>query len=78
MIFLKYAAPYSKIKLFADNTNIFFSDSDPEKLFSIANLNLTKLCEQLTANKLHLNLYKTCYSIFGQDIKDSNTTRLSK
>jgi len=73
---IQYAAPDSKIKLFADDTNIFFSDSDPEKLFSVANLNLTKLCEWFTANKLHLNLDKTCYSIFGQDIKDSSTIRL--
>ena len=53
------------VKLFADDTNLFFHCKHPEELYTIANTSLVQLSEWITVNKLHLNLDKTCYNISG-------------
>ena len=62
---IQYAVPDAKLKLFADDTNLFLHNSDSVKLFSIANACMVQLSEWFNANRLSLNLNKTCYSLFG-------------
>jgi len=45
--------------------NLFFHCKHPEELYTIANTSMVQLSEWVTVDKLHLNLDKTCYSIFG-------------
>ena len=54
-----------KFILFADDTNLFFSDDDLWKLMSSVNTELIKLSEWFKSNKLSLNIKKTNYIIFG-------------
>lgn len=51
--------------LFADDTNVFHSESDVNKLTATLNNELTKLSIWFKANKLSLNAKKTKYMIFG-------------
>jgi hypothetical protein len=62
---IQYAVPDAKLKLFADDTNLFLHNSDSVKLFSVANACMVQLSEWFNANRLSLNLNKTCYSLFG-------------
>ena len=50
--------------MFADDTNLFFSDNCYNKLFRVANEELTNVDHWLTANKLTLNISKTNYIMF--------------
>ena len=71
LLFLLYindlpnSLPEEKIKLFADDTNLFVSAKTIKELESKANLHLLSLDNWLKANKLHLNIDKTCYSVFS-------------
>jgi len=71
LLFLLYikdiynAIPNAKVKLFADDTNLFLYDKNLTSLFSSANENLKCLHKWFVANKLSLNVTKTCYSVFG-------------
>ena len=71
LLFLLYindlpnSIPGGKIKLFADDTNLFVSAKTTNELESKANLYLRNLDNWLKANKLHLNIDKTCYSAFS-------------
>ena len=58
--------------LFADDTSIFYSNSDPNKLQSILNVKLPYFDVWLKCNKLSVNLIKTNYIIFK-----SRQTKLS-
>ena len=49
-----------QMKLFADDTNLFLHSNDPKKLFAEANVSMTQLSEWFAANRLSLNLNKTC------------------
>jgi len=49
---------------FADDTNLFYSDKNINKLFEIVNKEIKHVCEWFQANKLSLNLKKTKYLIF--------------
>ena len=49
---------------FADDTNILYADNNLKSLEDIGNLELRKLCDWLTANKLTLNIKKTNFVIF--------------
>ena len=60
-----YAAPGTKIKLFADDTNLFLSDKNFNNLYKKASQSLHQLFEWFVANKLSLSVDKTCYSFFG-------------
>ena len=66
---IQYAVPNAKLKLFADDTNLFLHNSDPAKLFDSANTSMSQLSKWFTTNGLSLNLSKTCYSIFGTKLK---------
>ena len=50
--------------LFTDDTNLLFADKNLKSLETTMNLELSKVCEWLTANKLSLNIKKTNFVIF--------------
>ena len=50
--------------MFADDTNLFISDSNIEKFFETRNEELRKEANWFKANKLSLNISKTKYSLF--------------
>ena len=50
-------------RIFADDTNMFFSTRDPEQLQSIINEELGKVLKSCAANMLSINLKKTNYMI---------------
>ena len=52
--------------LFADDTTFQVSDTDPDKLFEIANSELQKASVWFTANKLTLNVKKTKFMLFSE------------
>ena len=70
LLFLLYindvsnAIPELKVKLFADDTNIFIFNNNIETMFTDANLALSKLNTWFNVNKLVLNTEKTQYCIF--------------
>ena len=53
-----------KIKLFADDTNIYVTGKTLNQLEEEANERISLINRWLTANKLHLNMEKTCYTVF--------------
>lgn len=53
-----------KLKLFADDTNMFLFGSDLKLLESKANLCIENIVDWFTANKLSVNVDKTCYTLF--------------
>ena len=61
--------------LFADDTNLFFSHSNPNTLVEIVNSELQKTIQWIRANRLSLNLQKTKYILFSNSI-DSLPTDL--
>ena len=54
----------SKIKLFADDSNLFVVSDNLHNLFNIANSELSFLSQWIRANKLYINYDKTNYMIF--------------
>ena len=64
--------PELKVKLFADDTNIFLFNRDINILFIEANLALEKINSWFNANKLIINIEKTHYCIFNRhnNLKD--------
>ena len=58
------AVPSHKLRLFADDSNIFVSDINPRSLKCQMISVLTKMDEWFRANKLTINMSKTKYSIF--------------
>ena len=50
--------------IFANDTNILYADNNLKSLEDIVNLELRKLCDWLTANKLTLNIKETNFVIF--------------
>ena len=68
-----------KFILFADDTNIFYTNKSYNKLFSVVNEELCKLSEWFRLNKLTLNVSKTNYMLFGRKQRlasDSNKLRI--
>ena len=55
---IQYAVPNAKIRLFADDTNLFFHNNDFANLFGTANISMSQLSEWFIANRLGLNLKK--------------------
>jgi len=53
------------VKLFADDTNIFVSGQSIDEVTAVANMCISKLNTWFLANKLSLNLDRTCFSVFG-------------
>ena len=58
------AVPGEKLRLFADDTNLFVVSKTAKELNSLANIQLNKLNHWLLANKLHLSIEKTSYTAF--------------
>ena len=50
--------------MFADDTNLFISDSNIGSLFETMNEELRKVANWFKASKLSLNIVKTKYSLF--------------
>ena len=51
-------------KMFANDTNLFYSNKDINTLFKIANDELNEINEWFRANKLSINAGKTKYMFF--------------
>jgi len=62
--------------LFADDTNLFLYNTDVDKLFEIANMNMSQLSDWFTVNRLNLNLDKTRYSTFHINCVELNKFKL--
>jgi hypothetical protein len=71
LLFLLYindmpnAVPGEKLRLFADDTNLFITGKTLADLNILANTLLNQIDSWLIVNKLHLSIEKTCYSIFS-------------
>ena len=50
--------------MFADDTNLFYSNKDINALFKVANEELNEINEWFKANKLSINAGKTKYIYF--------------
>ena len=62
--------------LFADDTTFQVSDTDPNKLFNIANSELEKASVWFSANKLTLNVKKTKFMLFSDKQFDIGNNKL--
>ena len=56
--------------MFADDTNLFYEHSDLKTLFSLVNQELQKINEWSEANKLSVNVEKTKYSLFHNQVQE--------
>ena len=66
-----------KFILFADNTNIFFSNKNHKFVFDNLNKELDNLSVWFKTNKLSLKVKKTNYSVFGEkNIMNNNSNCL--
>ena len=72
------AVPGEKLKLFADDTNLFVQGPDICHASDHASLLLSKLHCWFVANKLTLSLPKTCYTVFGKNRKDNCVLKLMR
>ena len=61
-----------KFILFADDTNIFFTDNNVTNCVSKLNAELLKLNKWFLLNKLSLNIAKTNFIVFGKFNNDKN------
>ena len=70
LLFLLYINDFSKCSdlfdshIFADDTNLFYSNSNLAELESVVNYNLKMVSDWLMANKVSLNIDKTNFIIF--------------
>lgn len=60
------------IKLYADDTNVFYYGSDVKRLFSDAQSDIYKIVKWCTNNKLTINELKTNYIVFCKPSTKSN------
>ena len=54
--------------IFADDTNIFYLNDDPDTLVNVVNEELSKLNTWFKINKLSLNVSKSNFMIFGNKV----------
>ena len=59
-------------RIFADDTNMFYSSKDPEQLQSVINEELGKVLKFCAANMLSINFKKTNYMIITTPKKKTN------
>ena len=59
-------------RIFADDTNMFYSSKDPEQLQSVVNEELGKVLKFCAANMLSINFKKTNYMIITSPNKKTN------
>jgi len=62
-----------KLKLFADDTNLFVAASSLAAANSSANNSINCLNSWFVANKLSLNIEKTCYMVFPPDTNKNSS-----
>ena len=76
LLFLLYVndiyklAPVFSFTLYADDTNILYSDKDLTKIHNVVNDNLKKVCHWFKGNKLSVNSKKCIiilYSVAQED-----------
>ena len=58
--------------MFADDTNLFYTEENIKTLFDIVNIELQKISQWFISNKLSLNVTKTKYSFFHKPSKKDN------
>jgi hypothetical protein len=81
LLFLVYvndignSVPDAKVKLFADDTNLFVSHENIGTLNDKVNCDTGLLCQWFVANKLSLNVSKTCYMVFST--RNQGTIRIT-
>ena len=63
--------------LFADDTNLFYSNKDLSKFILIVNWELSKLSDWFRANKLSLNAIKSNFIMFGNKRLPNNYTDIN-
>jgi len=76
MIFLDLPTG-AKIILFADDTNLFLSTKTINELEYKASFYLKNLNNWLNANRLHLNMDMTCYSILSPNRSLASTVTIT-
>ena len=59
-------------KIFADDTNIFYSSNNPEELERVVNEKLSNVLKYCAANKLSINFKKTNYMLITTPRKKTN------
>ena len=59
-------------RIFADDTNIFYTSSDSDELQRVINEELGKVLKYCAANMLSINLKKTNYMIIASPKKKTN------
>ena len=69
VIDLKNSSSYYDPIMFADDTNLFYTHSNTQKLFSTMNEELASINQWFTSNKLSLNAKKAKYSCFHKPSK---------
>ena len=67
---IQYSSKILSFILFADDSNIFLSHSDPHVLLRILNTELKYVSHWMKANKLSLNLLKTKFMLFSNSISN--------
>ena len=55
--------------LFADDSNLFYSHSNPNTLLSTMNIELKNILEWIKANRLSLNILKTNFMLFSNTLQ---------
>ena len=76
---LQQASKIIKPIMFADDTNLFYSNKDLKLLFKTVNTELERIQIWFNANKLSLNVSKTKYSLFHSSVyKDKIPLHLPK
>ena len=61
---LQICCPSCKVKIFADDTTIFFHSDTIENIIETASIIMTQLTRWFNANKLTLNADKSSFTIF--------------
>ena len=61
---LPNCCPLGKIRIFADDTNVFFHSENIEDLISTAKIIMIQLNSWFNSNKLTLNANKSSFTIF--------------
>jgi len=62
------ASSSSRIRLFADDSNVFIVNKDVHELFKTANIAINEINEWFVCNKLSINFDKTNYMIFKPNV----------
>ena len=75
---LHKAIKYSKVRHFADDTNLLINNKSSKQLQKQLNMDLRNLCNWLKANKISLNANKTELLIFRHPNKKTITSLSSK